>query len=115
MGAARKAALLQVLGIDRFWYGYVYCVCTLFGTGPHRDKKLFGLSYEFSLWKYFFMLNVPVLTTVLLKMLLPEMWGYGAGIVLLLFVSAYVFNKLNKKMDFVAVFKTKFSIKNENE
>lgn len=77
-------------------------------------KKLFGISYEFSLWKLFFLLNIPILATVLLKLLLPEMWGYAVGCVVLILVSVFVLNKLNKKMDLVAVFRSKF-LKNKNE
>ena len=66
-------------------------------------KKLFGLSYEFSLWKLFLLLNIPVVVTVVLKMLLSEGWGYIGGCVVLLITGIFVFYKLNQKMDLKSV------------
>ena len=78
-------------------------------------KKLFGISYEFSLWKLFFLLNLPVLLSVFFKLFMPEMFGYVLGVVVLVLISIYVFIMLNKKMDLVAVLKTKILKKKNNE
>lgn len=62
-------------------------------------KKLFGLSYEFSLWKLFFLLNIPVVVAVLIKLFLSESWGYVGGSVVFVAVSLFVLRRLNQKMD----------------
>lgn len=62
-------------------------------------KKLFGISYEKSIWKLFFFLCLPVAVTVLVKLFIPGLWAYFFGTIILIFVSWYVLNQLNKKMD----------------
>ena len=70
-------------------------------------KKLFGLSYELSIWKQFFLLNMPIVATIFVKLFIPEVWGYVVGTVILVATSITVFNVLNRKMDIVTVFKLK--------
>ena len=75
-----------------------YLVQVLFVT-----KKLFGLSYEYSLWKLFFILYVPIVVTVVLKIMLTEVWSYIGGSAVLLITGSYVLYKLNQKMDLKSV------------
>ena len=77
-------------------------------------KKLFNLTYELSLWKLFFLLNIPVITIVLIKVFVSEGWGYLLGSVVLLGVSFMVLRRLNKKMDLKSYLGGKLaSIKNK--
>lgn len=62
-------------------------------------KKLFGLSYDWSVWRLFILLHIPVLAIVVGKLLVPVVWGYVLGSVILLVAGAYVLYKLNQKMD----------------
>ena len=61
-------------------------------------KKLFGLSYEFSLWKLFFLLNIPIIATAYSKLVLSPVWGYILGGLLLLVTCCYSYYKLNQKV-----------------
>lgn len=63
------------------------------------SKKLFGISYDFSIWRLFLILNIPVVCTVVLKLTLTEMWGYFGGILLLMLVMGFCLYRLNQKMD----------------
>jgi hypothetical protein len=67
-------------------------------------KKLFGISYEFSIWKLYLFLNIPVVITVFIKLLVPESWGYICGTLVLLIAGGYAVNKLNRMMDLKAYF-----------
>lgn len=62
-------------------------------------RKLFGIRYGYSLWGLFFLLNIPVVVTVVLKLQLPELMSYMVGSILLMIVGVYSFYRLNKKMD----------------
>lgn len=87
-------------------YG-IYLVQVLFVT-----KKLFNLSYEWSLWRLFALLYLPVGLTVLLKLLLPEMWSYVCGSVVLIAMGFYVLKVLNRKMDLRAIVNSRLKKKN---
>lgn len=63
------------------------------------SKKLFGLSYKFAQWKLFVVLNIPIVITVITKLLLPEMWGYMGGCFVLLITGVFALNILNQKLD----------------
>lgn len=67
------------------------------------SKKLFGLSYNYSQWKLFFVLNIPVIITVIIKLFLSEMWGYMGGCFVLLVTGAFALNILNQKLDLKAI------------
>ena len=62
-------------------------------------KKLFGLSYDCSLWKLFVILNVSIIATVIIKLLQPEIWGYIEGTILLIITTVFVFYRLNQRLD----------------
>lgn len=68
-------------------------------------KKLFGIRYEYSLWVLFFLLNIPIVVTVVFKLQLPELMSYLVGSILLIIVCIYSFYRLNKKMDLFNVIK----------
>lgn len=65
-------------------------------------KKLFGLTYEWSIWKLFLLLNIPVVITVFIKLRVPESWGYICGTLVLLIAGGYAVNILNRMMDLKA-------------
>ena len=62
-------------------------------------KKLFGLSYQLSLWRLFILLVIPIVLVVFLKLVLNDIAGQTVGSVVLVLVSLYVLYKLNQKMD----------------
>lgn len=72
----------------------LYLVQVLFVT-----RKLFGLAYDWSIWKLFSLLYLPIGITVMLKLVLPVIWGYICGTIVLITVCIFVFRELNKKMD----------------
>ena len=72
------------------------------------SKKLFGLSYDFSLWKLFLILNMFIIITVFVKFFLNGFWCYFVGGVILVLVSIYVFHSLNSKMDIKSYLSSKF-------
>ena len=59
-------------------------------------KKLFGISYNTSILKLFFILHVPILVTALIKLTFSVMYGYICGSFVLLITGAYVLYKLNQ-------------------
>lgn len=63
------------------------------------SKKLFGISYDFSIWRLFFILNIPVVCAVVLKLTLTDIWGYFVGILVLMLVMGFCLYRLNQKMD----------------
>lgn len=67
-------------------------------------KKLFGLSYNWEIWKLFILLHVPVVLTVIIKVAFPENYGYGLGSIILIALSIFVFKVLDRKMDLKAYF-----------
>ena len=72
----------------------LYLIQVLFLT-----KKLFGISYEFSIWKLFIVLNISGFVTVLIKLSFPVAWGYLFGGIIFLMTGLYSLYKLDKKMD----------------
>ena len=72
----------------------LYLVQVLFLT-----KKLFGFTYDNSLWGLFVLLNIPVIVATVLKLCLPEVEGYLMGSVVLFITSAFALYKLNQKLD----------------
>lgn len=72
-------------------------------------KRLFGLSYEFSLWKLFVLLNLPVVAVVLIKLKMHETWGYLCGSLVLVVVALFVLYQLNQKMDIKSFVKAKMN------
>lgn len=62
-------------------------------------RKLFGITYEFPIWKLFILLCVPVAITLLVKYSLYGIWEYTCGMALLIILSGYVIKKLNQQMD----------------
>ena len=66
-------------------------------------KKIFGFSFSQDIWKLLFLTYVPVVGAVLLKLCMPEAWGYLTGIIILIITSLFVFLKLDKIMDIKSV------------
>lgn len=73
-------------------------------------KKLFGISYDTSIWKLFVFLNIPIIASVLLKFLLPEVWGYVIGGGVLIATSVLVIKRMNQKMDLISVLRCKLKL-----
>lgn len=63
------------------------------------SKKLFSFTYKSSIWKLLFSLYVPVGLTVVLKLMVSDLWGYIFGTTILILSAGVVFYKLNKLMD----------------
>ena len=61
-------------------------------------KKLFGISFENSILKLFFLLNLPILATALIKLTLPAMWGYIFGSGVFVITGIFALYKLNQKL-----------------
>lgn len=70
-------------------------------------RKLFGLGFDWSVWKLFALLYLPILLTVVLKLLLSEIWGYACGTIILIAVGLYILMVLNQKMDLKAALNTR--------
>ena len=70
-------------------------------------KKLFGLSYDFSLWRLFFFLGIIVVFAVIIKLHLPLSLGYLCGSLMLLLTCVFVFHRLNKKMGILSALANK--------
>lgn len=75
-------------------------------------KKLFGLSYDKSVWSLFLIMNLPVVGTVLIKIFLIEKWGYFYGSLLLFFFGWYVIYKLNQKIGLKSYLYKKYNKEN---
>lgn len=65
-------------------------------------KILFGLNYDWSIWKLFVLLNIPIIGTVFIKYLTSTSLGYIGGSMVLLITVCYVCFKLNQKMNIKA-------------
>ena len=50
------------------------------------------------------MLCIPVVATVGIKLMLSEVWGYIAGLFILIVTSVFVIVRLDKQMDLKAYF-----------
>lgn len=72
-------------------------------------RKLFGLSYNSSIWKQFALLYIPVILTVLIKLLIPSAWSYPFGMIVLISTGYYVFGILNKKIGIKDLMVKKFN------
>lgn len=73
-------------------------------------KKLFGISYDTSIWRLFCFLNIPIIVSVLLKFLLSEFLGYVIGGVVLIATSVLVIKRLNQKMDLLSALRCKLKL-----
>ncbi len=67
------------------------------------SKKLFGIQYNFSQWKLFLLLYIPILAVVVTKLMVVDNWGYVTGTFILLLTASYSLFVLNKKMDLKGV------------
>ena len=66
-------------------------------------RRLFKFSYSRTIWRLFFLLNIPVMSTALLKNYLPTIWGYIAGSLVLIATTLYMLRQLNQKMGLKAL------------
>ena len=94
-------------------YG-IYLVQVLIVT-----KKLFGLSYEWPVWRLFIFMHIPVLLCIILKLFLSESWVYVCGTIILIALGVIVLRELNNKMDLKSFIMTRAglggSAKNEHK
>jgi len=74
-------------------------------------KRLFGVSFNYSQWKLFLILNIPILVSVALKIYLSENWGYISGTMVLIITGVYSFALLNKRMNLKSVLQERLSRK----
>ena len=70
-------------------------------------RKLFGFKYKIDLWKLFIILSIPVVVTLLARLLFSEATGYILGCIVLLATSIYAFIKLDKRIGFKSLFTSK--------
>lgn len=70
-------------------------------------RKLFDFKYDISMWKLLFLMSIPMVLVVAVKLLLPVTWGYILGTLILVLLSIYVVYRLNKKMDLKSIINNK--------
>lgn len=70
-------------------------------------KKLFSITYEFSLWKLFLSLSFLILIAVLLKFVTTEEWGYVFGGIVFIVTSIYSLYRLNQRLDLSSFIRSK--------
>ena len=87
----------------------IYLVQVLFVT-----RRLFQFSYSGTIWRLFFLFNIPVMSTALLKNFLPTIWGYIAGSLVLIATTLYMLRQLNQKMGLKALMYKRLKL-NRNE
>lgn len=114
-GLPIKLLCYRYLGLTGFGMATMICYGLYLIQVLIITKKLFGLSYDFSLWKLFFLTNIPVIVTILIKMFFSELLGYVLGSLVLLSVSYIVLRKLNQIMDLKSYIKGHFSRINNNK
>lgn len=66
-------------------------------------RRLFKFNYSGFIWQLFFLLNIPVVLTALLKYYLPTIWGFVAGSLVLIATTIYMLRQLNQKMGLKAL------------
>ena len=74
-------------------------------------KKLFNFSYDFSIWKLFMLLHLPVLVTYVIKVYASSIMAYLLGGVLFFLTIMYVLYELDKRMELFSALKTKIDKK----
>lgn len=74
-------------------------------------KKLFKISYTFSIWRLFLLLHLPVLFSFLITICLSSTLAYLFGTLLLCLTAIYVFYELDKRMELVTALKKRFKRK----
>ena len=87
--------------------GYViYLIQVLIVT-----RRLFDFKYDFSMWKLLFLMSIPMVLVVAVKLFLPVTWGYVLGTLILVLISIYVVYRLNKKLDLKSLINKKLKKK----
>lgn len=112
-GLPIKILCYKYWGLTGFGMATMICYAVYLVQVLVVTKRLFNLSYELSIWKLFFILHIPVIAIVVVKLTMQEMFGYVMGSALLLITVVYSLYLLNKKMDlraFVAAKTQKKSI-----
>lgn len=74
-------------------------------------KKLFKISYTFSIWKLFLLLHLPVLLSFLIKFFVSSMLAYLLGSLLLSLTTIYIFYELDKRMELLTALKKRLKRK----
>ena len=62
-------------------------------------NKIYEVSYLWQQWKLFLLLNIPILITVILKLIMTETWGYILGGFVFVLTGIFVLKLLDKKLD----------------
>ena len=75
-------------------------------------RKLFNISYNFSIWKLFALLHLPILVSYAIKLFASSMWVYLMGSLLFCLTIIYVFYELNKRMELITAFKKRLNKSN---
>ena len=112
-GLPIKLLCYKYWGLTGFGMATLICYCIYLVQVLLVTKRLFGLTYELSLWRLFFVLCVPVGVSIAAKLLLDETWGYVCGSILLVVISLFVLNRLNRMMDIQSFIKKKLNKKRE--
>ncbi len=70
-------------------------------------KKLFNISYNFSIWRLFILLHLPILVSYGIKLSVSPLMAYILGSTLFCMTALYVFYELDKRMEILSVLKKK--------
>ena len=72
-------------------------------------KRLFNISYTFSIWRLFLLLHLPVFTAFLIMIFASTLMVYLLGCLLFCLTMVYVFYELDARMALFSVLKKKFN------
>ncbi len=106
-GLPIKLLCYKYFGLTGFGMATLICYVIYLIQVMVVTRKLFGLSYDLSLWKLFLLLNIPIGVTVFFKLGLPEIWGYICGSMVFLITGIYSLFKLNRRLDLMSIIHNK--------
>ena len=71
-------------------------------------KRLFNISYTFSIWRLFFLLHLPVLAVFLIMILTSTMMAYLLGSLLFCLTIIYVLYELDNRIELLSAIKNRY-------
>ncbi len=107
-GVPIKLLCYKVWGLTGFGMATFVCNVLYFIQILVVTKKLFNLSYDIAVLKQFAILHLPVVSVVLVKLLLSEIFGYIAGFVIFVITIIVIIYRLNRRMDLKSYINRKF-------
>lgn len=98
-GLPIKLLCYKYWGLTGFGMATMICYLLYFIQVLVVTNKLFGLSFKWPIWRLFFLLNIPVVLSVSIKLYLTEINGYLFGGLLFIIITVFVLLYLDKKMN----------------